>query len=395
MPALNDFLDGIPRSHVRLGQRAVPAQFLCGFVGVVLGTIAQTLVAAAAGRSVLVSVALAPISVLGFALWMLLRRLLLRREVMVFYECAVAIVLSSSALLLGLRLPLLPYLDLLTIGICVVLACGRVGCLMAGCCYGPCSDVGLVYPHECHPHGRRVRRFPVQAFESALWVLLGVAATGLALSRPPGVALAAIALCYAVGRFFLESLRDDPRPSLFGLSESRWFALFSGTAALTFLSGSRAPRVDAPWIALGIGIAALVLLVAGRSVWLALPAGVSPAWLSELRTLGAGLDAFGSTDSPVVRHVGSLRVASSRVVTPEGTRLMVSISAGGKPLDRARAQIAFDALLQGVGANLVDADFVTAEGGLHVVTVPLRIDDDAVRTRMRRDREPHHEAKPG
>ena len=36
---LNAYLDSVARSHIRLGSRTIPAQFLMGFIGTVAGTV--------------------------------------------------------------------------------------------------------------------------------------------------------------------------------------------------------------------------------------------------------------------------------------------------------------------------------------------------------------------
>src|SRR5262249_36262493 len=71
--------------------------------------------------------------------------------------------------------PLLPYLDVVILGIGAFLACGRVGCLMVGCCHGRPSNWGVSYRQEhvvarFTPYFAGIRLFPVQVLES-LWGL--------------------------------------------------------------------------------------------------------------------------------------------------------------------------------------------------------------------------------
>jgi phosphatidylglycerol:prolipoprotein diacylglycerol transferase len=73
------------------------------------------------------------------------------------------------AYLLVLKLPVRRYLDILAIGIVLTLACGRIGCLMNGCCYGKPTDAawGVRFPYgslsywsQVHPDPDRGRSQP-------------------------------------------------------------------------------------------------------------------------------------------------------------------------------------------------------------------------------------------
>jgi hypothetical protein len=131
--------------------------------------------------------------------------------------------------------PVLPYLDVIILCIGVFLVCGRVGCLMVGCCHGRPHRWGVCYRKEhadagFTPYFVGVRLFPVQAVES-LWVfcIVTIGVTFVLNGHPSGAAGAALAwyvVTYDLGRFCFEFLRGDPdRSYLWGFSQPQWISL--------------------------------------------------------------------------------------------------------------------------------------------------------------------------
>lgn len=110
---------------------------------------------------------------------------------------------------------------------------GRVGCLMAGCCYGKEAPSPLgVYMQSID-----CRVLPVQLYEA---VFLAALAVFLVLSLKNGKKhqLCAYLFSYGIWRFFIEFLRDDYRGEIFGgvLSPSQFISvLFVGSAALIYI----------------------------------------------------------------------------------------------------------------------------------------------------------------
>ena len=112
------------------------------------------------------------------------------------------------------------------------LVCGRVGCLLVGCCHGRPHRWGVCYRVEHAKAGFPayyvgVRLFPIQAIESLS--VFGIVLVGSALvwgGRPPGEALAWYVVSYGVARFGFEFARGDVgRPDLWGFSEAQWTSL--------------------------------------------------------------------------------------------------------------------------------------------------------------------------
>jgi hypothetical protein len=159
----------------------------------------------------------------------MLTKLLIGQERLIYYHHEIAVLVVAGALLWLLHQPILPYLDVTILGVGVFLACGRLGCLMAGCCHGAPHRWGVRYGAEhvragFTPYYAGVRLFPIQAVES-VWVL-GLVVVGSMLvleGRPPGTALAWYVVAYGLGRFGFEFVRGDPeRPYLWGFSEAQW-----------------------------------------------------------------------------------------------------------------------------------------------------------------------------
>lgn len=153
----------------------------------------------------------------------------------VFYGGLIGGAAGAIAWLTRGRRPVLAFGDLVAPGLAVSLALGRIGCWLNGCCYGRPASWGWAVPGL----GDGVPRHPVPLYETA--GALGLAAILLALPPPPverrGARLGLFAAGYAVLRFSLEVLRDDPRgPALLGLSVSQTISLLGlGVGAWLFL----------------------------------------------------------------------------------------------------------------------------------------------------------------
>lgn len=90
---------------------------------------------------------------------------------------------------------------------------GRIGCYLAGCCYGARTEsiLGVFFPADSYaPSG--VALWPTQLFSSAGDFLLVVILILLSRTRlPKGSVCSFYLILYGVGRFLIEFLRDDER----------------------------------------------------------------------------------------------------------------------------------------------------------------------------------------
>lgn len=119
-------------------------------------------------------------------------------------------------------------------------AFGRIGCLLAGCCYGIPTDlpIGIVYREAISDAPKGIALFPVQALESLILIGIFLILVRYTRQNPPAVRVVALYLMtYAICRFGLEWLRYDAIRGYFGdWSTSQWISiiLFYGGLSLWF-----------------------------------------------------------------------------------------------------------------------------------------------------------------
>lgn len=179
---VNRVLDRLPRDTLHLGARTVPAFRSMGILGFHLAVLATVLTAIRAGVPVLEAFGISATAGASFFAFGLLRRALTGRETLVLLEHVWVALGSVAFYLWAAGGPVLPGLDVLSVALCVFLAAGRVGCLIAGCCHGHPAPIGAIYPAAAglpeRLHG--VRLFPVQLVESV--GLLGIGSVGFVLA---------------------------------------------------------------------------------------------------------------------------------------------------------------------------------------------------------------------
>jgi prolipoprotein diacylglyceryltransferase len=318
MSDLNLLLDQLPRPTVGRGVREVPTYRTCGIVGYYLAVIGTLAAGLLAGRSLLVLTLLSIVCALSFFSLAYVRMWITGHQELILLEHVWWALLCSAAALWALGLPILPYLDDVSVGLCFFLAAGRVGCLLVGCCHGLPSGFGIVYGQEFVPEGFPahlvgVRLFPVQAIEAGGLLVIGAASLVAVHTASPGAVFIWFLVSYSVLRFGLEGVRSDRRPHFAGLSQSRWMSLAGFVVALWLYEVQRPPTSYAAVLV----TAATAALAAGLAAW-RLPQ-VERRLLGrkhryELAQLVADETAAGST-SPVVRQTSrGLRLA----MTPGG-----------------------------------------------------------------------------
>jgi phosphatidylglycerol:prolipoprotein diacylglycerol transferase len=136
------------------------------------------------------------------------------------------------------RFPFWKAADLAGVTIPLGLVFGRMGCLLAGCCFGAESDLpwALSFPPRSPASVAQAKAgalahaaswshpvHPTQVYESAAALAIAaVCAYGIApRKRYDGQVLVAFLVLYAVARFLLETLRRDDRGGGLGLSTSQ------------------------------------------------------------------------------------------------------------------------------------------------------------------------------
>ncbi len=144
-------------------------------------------------------------------------------------------------------LKFLAYFDMLIPSVALAQGFGRIGCFLAGCCYGKETDgfLGIVfYESKYAPNG--IRLLPTQLISSGLDFLLFFALIWYAKRKKGDGQIGGLYLIlYSVGRFILEFYRGDLiRGSVGYLSTSQFISIFTVAAgiALFVVSGKKKNR---------------------------------------------------------------------------------------------------------------------------------------------------------
>jgi phosphatidylglycerol---prolipoprotein diacylglyceryl transferase len=160
------------------------------------------------------------------------------------------------------RFPFWKAADMAGFAIPMGLAFGRMGCLLAGCCFGSMTSLpwGLSFPPRSPASEAQAKEHvleslrmwshpvhPTQVYESAAslavaWVCLYVV---LPRKRYDGQVFAASLALYALARFIVEILRRDARGGMLGLSTSQLIGVGLLIAAAV-IHRLRSPRAPAP-----------------------------------------------------------------------------------------------------------------------------------------------------
>ena len=127
------------------------------------------------------------------------------------------------------KIDMLSYLDLMIPSVALAQGFGRIGCFLAGCCYGKETDscLGVVFTNsDFAPNGVKV--LPTQLFMAGGDILLMAVLLWYAAKRPlRGRTSALYLILYSIGRFAIEFLRNDDRGTVGMLSTSQFIAIFT------------------------------------------------------------------------------------------------------------------------------------------------------------------------
>jgi phosphatidylglycerol:prolipoprotein diacylglycerol transferase len=142
---------------------------------------------------------------------------------------------------------------------------GRIGCLLAGCCYGKVSTsfpIVVTYPKDWIIASRSSEPIPFgPRIASPLLEAAGLLLIGLFLflllktARTRGQAIGLYFLLYGAVRFSVEFTRDDPGRGIWGpLSTGQWFSIlavaFGGALLARYLVAFRRDRAGPPFLPL-------------------------------------------------------------------------------------------------------------------------------------------------
>lgn len=148
---------------------------------------------------------------------------LLGSEGFVVYGGIIAGVLAAVVYCRKKNLAFMEYFDLAAPSISLAQGFGRLGCFLAGCCYGRETEsfLGVTFPADSMaPSG--VKLLPTQLFSSAGdFLIMGVLLLYYKKNTRTGNVGAMYLLLYGTGRFLIEFLRADDRGGFAGLSTSQ------------------------------------------------------------------------------------------------------------------------------------------------------------------------------
>ena len=148
-------------------------------------------------------------------------------EGFVVYGGIIAGVLAAVLYCRIKKLSFLEYFDLLAPSVSIAQGFGRIGCFLAGCCYGRETHAfwGVTFPEGSFaPAG--VPLIPTQLLSSAGdFAITGILLLYSKHSKQKGNTGALYLLLYGIGRFLVEFLRSDDRGTVGILSTSQFISI--------------------------------------------------------------------------------------------------------------------------------------------------------------------------
>ena len=133
------------------------------------------------------------------------------------------------------KLKFMKYFDLVMPSVALAQGFGRIGCFLAGCCYGKETESAFhIIFHDSAYAPNNVPLIPTQLISSGLDFLNCIFLMWFAGKKKGDGQVAGLYLiCYSVGRFVLEFFRGDlERGSVGSLSTSQFIAIFTAIAGV-------------------------------------------------------------------------------------------------------------------------------------------------------------------
>jgi len=135
------------------------------------------------------------------------------------------------------------YFDLAVPSVAIAQGFGRIGCFLAGCCYGRETDscIGIMFHNSSiAPNG--IKLIPTQLFSSAGNFLIAIMLSLYARkNRKTGKVGALYLILYSVGRFIIEFFRNDYRGNVGVLSTSQFISLVILAIGITMSFAKKLP----------------------------------------------------------------------------------------------------------------------------------------------------------
>jgi phosphatidylglycerol:prolipoprotein diacylglycerol transferase len=121
----------------------------------------------------------------------------------------------------------------------------RVGCFLAGCCYGKPTNSFLGVKFKEGSLGPiDVHVYPTQVFSSIFDFSLAIFLLWYdRKERKSGRVFSMYVIIYSIGRFAIEFIRDDPRGSVGALSTSQFISLFTVLLGIAVFNSDKIKRL--------------------------------------------------------------------------------------------------------------------------------------------------------
>jgi phosphatidylglycerol---prolipoprotein diacylglyceryl transferase len=138
---------------------------------------------------------------------------------LVFYGGLILATAVSLGYMRWHRLPIWRVADLISPLIALGLFFGRIGCFFAGCCYGKETSLpwGVIFKHPDSLAPLNIPLHPTQLYDAVNGVAIFFFLNWMEKRKTfDGQIFWLFLFLYAITRFFIETLRGDPRGFLFG-----------------------------------------------------------------------------------------------------------------------------------------------------------------------------------
>jgi phosphatidylglycerol:prolipoprotein diacylglycerol transferase len=170
---------------------------------------------------------------------------------LVFYGGFIAAVLASVGYCRIHKLNFWLISDIIIPSVMIGLMFGRIGCFLAGCCFGKVCPTdfafGLTFTNPLGLGIKNAPLYPTQLLSAANALIIFLLLWSYRKhKRFHGELLGIALLVYSITRSLIEMVRDDPRGFVdlgpLHLSESQFVSLFMGLFALYILIVKRRPQ---------------------------------------------------------------------------------------------------------------------------------------------------------
>lgn len=157
------------------------------------------------------------------------------RSGFVFYGGVIAGIFTLYFLAKRSRIPFLKLADVISVGIPLGHAFGRIGCFFYGCCYGKFTGswFGVQFPLESAAGHLDHKVIPTQLFSAGALFLIFFSLLYISRKKKyTGQVFISYLIIYGTFRFLIEFLRADPRGGVWLLSTSHIISLITVIVAL-------------------------------------------------------------------------------------------------------------------------------------------------------------------